>query len=69
MSDDEKYIEIRRINHLLPYADQMEAYAAAATMGLKESFRRLISSSTYLSHRHDFAFDIKKYVPPNFFYQ
>ncbi|KAL5961925.1 Proteasome activator complex subunit 4A [Taenia solium] len=62
MSEDEKYIEIHRINHMLPYADRMEAYADAATMGLKESFRRLISSSTYLCHRYNFAFDIKNFV-------
>ncbi|KAL5111201.1 Proteasome activator complex subunit 4 [Taenia crassiceps] len=62
MSDDEKYIEIHRINHLLPYADQIEAYADAATVGLKESFRRLISSSTYLSHRYNFVFDIKNFI-------
>nr|CDS15427.1 Proteasome activator complex subunit 4 [Echinococcus granulosus] len=62
MSHDEKYIEICRINHLLPYADQMEAYADAATMSLRESFRRLISSSTYLCHRYSFAYDIKNFI-------
>ncbi|VDM33919.1 unnamed protein product [Hydatigera taeniaeformis] len=62
MSDAEQYIEIRRINHLLPYSDQIEAYAEAATIGLRESFRRLISSSTYLCHHHNFTFDIKNFI-------
>lgn len=53
MSNNEgTFIEISRILPLLPYAEQMEDYAGIAAAGLKESLRRLISSSTYVSHQH-----------------
>ncbi|KAM3186571.1 hypothetical protein ACTXT7_004039, partial [Hymenolepis weldensis] len=56
------FIEISRILPLLPYADQLDAYADIAADGLKESLRRLLSSSTYVSHLSKFPDLIHKYI-------
>ncbi|KAM3180660.1 hypothetical protein ACTXT7_015860 [Hymenolepis weldensis] len=60
--DDDKYLETSPILHLLPYADQLESYADIASAGLKESLRRLLSSSTYTSHRLQFLNVIEMYI-------
>nr|CDS29302.1 Proteasome activator complex subunit 4 [Hymenolepis microstoma] len=60
--DKDPFIEISRILPLLPYADQLDAYADTAANGLKESLMRLISSSTYLSHLSQFPDFIHKYI-------
>ncbi|KAM7540871.1 hypothetical protein Aperf_G00000027912 [Anoplocephala perfoliata] len=58
----DEYMEISRVIALLPYADQLDSYADAAAGGLKESLRRLLSSSTYASHRYQFPALIHKYI-------
>ncbi|KAM3181679.1 hypothetical protein ACTXT7_013900, partial [Hymenolepis weldensis] len=61
-NNDDAFIEISRILPLLPYADQLEDYADVAAAGLKESLRRLLSSSTYMSHRYQIPDLIHKYI-------
>ncbi|VDL58891.1 unnamed protein product [Hymenolepis diminuta] len=56
------FIEISRILPLLPYADQLDAYADIAATGLRESLQRLISSSAYMSHPSKFPDLIHKYI-------
>lgn len=60
-NNDDKYLETSPILHLLPYADQLESYADIAGAGLRESLRRLLSSSTYTSHRLQFLNAIELY--------
>ncbi|VUZ45519.1 unnamed protein product, partial [Hymenolepis diminuta] len=58
----ENYIEISRILPLLPYADWLDSYAEVALAGLRESLRRLLSSSTYASHNRHLPGLIFKYI-------
>uniref|UniRef100_A0A0X3PL75 Proteasome activator complex subunit 4A n=1 Tax=Schistocephalus solidus TaxID=70667 RepID=A0A0X3PL75_SCHSO len=46
---DQKFQEIDRINRLLPYADQLDAYADAAWHGIKCTFVKLIESKIFLT--------------------
>nr|CDS32852.1 Proteasome activator complex subunit 4 [Hymenolepis microstoma] len=59
---EENYMEISRVLPLLPYANQLDSYAEIAGIGLKESLRRLLSSSTYSSHHLRFPYYICNYI-------
>ncbi|VDO05091.1 unnamed protein product [Rodentolepis nana] len=59
---NDPFIEISRILPLLPYGDQLDDYANIASNGLKASLKRLLSSSTYMSHLLEFPDLIHKYI-------
>ncbi|VDL22431.1 unnamed protein product [Hymenolepis diminuta] len=61
-NNDDKYLETSPLLRLLPYADQLESYADVAGAGIRESFRRLLSSCTYTSHRLQFLNTIETYI-------